>query len=165
MSALILIITGSCDSVNDDRIPRLAVNIVLSDAGMWNTYGVAGFGSSRRFILSGAIREPSGFPYNTRSATGYGGVLLVSGMDAFTNETGVALAYDLACPVECKPDIRVHVDPERYEAVCDVCGSHYDVTMGAGAPLSGPAAAGDRKYALRRYQCLPTQTGGYVITN
>jgi len=39
------------------------------------------------------------------------------------------------------------------------------VTMGGGAPLSGPAASGDHKYGLRRYRCLPSGNGGYVITN
>lgn len=155
----------SCNSVNDDRIPAVAVNIVLADVGTWNTYGVSGYGSSRRFILSADRREPSGFPYTQMSATGFGGVLLISGMDPYTTTTDYPLAYDLACPVEMKADVRIYVEGELYEAVCPECGSHYDVTMGGGAPLSGPAASGDHKYGLRRYRCLPSGNGGYVITN
>lgn len=64
-----------------------------------------------------------------------------------------------------KADVRIYVEGELYEAVCPECGSHYDVTMGGGAPLSGPAASGDHKYGLRRYRCLPSGNGGYVITN
>lgn len=165
--ALPLAVTAlaGCHSVDDDRIPMHAVSINLADAGRWNTYGVAGFGTSRRFIMSSGLREPQGFPYSTQSATGYGGVLLINGMDPFTATTDTPLAYDLACPVEVKPDVRVEIKGELYEAVCPVCGSHYDVTMGGGSPLSGPAATGKYKYGLRRYRCLPSGNGGYIITN
>lgn len=163
--SLVLLIMPGCDTVDDERIPNLAVSINIDDAALWNTYGVAGFGMSRRFILSQGTRLPSGFPYNTQSATGFGGVLLINGMDPFTNATDVLLAYDLACPVECKSDVRVEIEGDIYEAVCPVCGSRYDVTMQGGAPTAGPAATGKHKYGLRRYQCLPTQFGGYYITN
>lgn len=159
-----IFLTG-CHTVDDDRIPTYAVNINISDIGSWNTYGVSGFGSSRRFILSSSLREPSGFPYSQQSATGYGGVLLINGMDPFTATTDTPLAYDLSCPVEVKPEVRVEIEGDLYEAVCPVCGSHYDVTMGGGSPLSGPAATGKYKYGLRRYKCLPTTNGGYIITN
>lgn len=164
MAAGMLMMTG-CESVDDDRIPNMPVNIVLSDAGTWNTYGVSGFGSSRRFILAQSQREPSGFPYSQTSATGFGGVLLISGMDPYTTTTDVPLAYDLACPVEMKASVRVEVEGELYNAVCPVCGSKYDVTMGGGAPLSGPAATGEHKYGLCRYTCYPSGSGGYIITN
>lgn len=164
--AILASITAGCHSVDDDRIPSLPVNISLADQGTWNTYGVAGFGSSRNFILSGNEgREPLGFPYTQTSATGFGGVLLISGMDPYTMTADMPLAYDLACPVEMKRTVRVYVEGDMYEAVCPECGSHYDVTMGGGTPLSGPAAAGDTKHGLRRYRCLPTANGGYIITN
>lgn len=162
---LVAVMAVGCHSVDDDRIPAYAVSINLGDAAFWNTYGVSGFGSNRRFILSPSLREPRGFPYSQQSATGYGGVLLISGMDPFTNQTDVPLAYDLACPVEVKADVRVQIEGELFEAVCPVCGSHYDVTMSGGSPVSGPAATGKYKYGLRRYRCLPTGNGGYVITN
>lgn len=155
----------SCDTVDDDRIPNMAVNVNIGDTGLWNTYGVAGFGSHRNFIFKGNLREPAGFTYNSQSATGFGGILLIDGMDPFTNDTDVPLAYDLACPVECRQDVRVEIEGDLYEAVCPVCHSHYDVTMAGGAPKSGPAATGEHKYGLRRYQCLPTGMGGYIITN
>ncbi|MBD5226791.1 MAG: hypothetical protein HDS67_01865 [Bacteroidales bacterium] len=161
---LTTVLLCGCDSVDDSVIPSMPVAINLGDAGMWNTYGVAGFGQSRRFINYKSTLEPAGFPFTGRTYTGYGGVLLISGIDAFTNEPG-ALAYDLSCPIERSQTVRVAVDPESLEAVCPVCLSHYDVTMRGGAPLSGPAAAGKRKYGLRRYTCLKTTTGGYMITN
>ncbi|MDE5883242.1 MAG: hypothetical protein K2J78_13375 [Muribaculaceae bacterium] len=162
ITLIALSFTG-CDSVDDDRIPNLAVSVNIGDSGLWNTYGVAGFGASRNFILTSNLRQPSGFPYSTQSATGFGGILLINGMDPFTTTTDVPLAYDLACPVECKPDVRVQIEGDLYEAVCPVCHSHYDVTMSGGSPISGPAAK--QKFGLRRYQCLPTTLGGYIITN
>lgn len=156
---------ASCQRVESDRVPSMAVNISLADAGIWNTYGVAGFGSSRNFILSSSGRQPVGFPYHQGNATGFGGVMLIIGMDPYDMTADTPLAYDLACPVEMKADVRVAVDPQNFDAVCSVCGSHYDVTMGGGAPLSGPAAAGNARFGLRRYRCIPTDSGGYVITN
>lgn len=160
-----ILIMASCNEVDDKRIPALAVNINLTDIGMWNTYGVSGFGISNNFILTGNMRVPAGFPYSVQSATGFGGVMLIGGMDPFTNDTNIPLAYDLSCPVECKADIRVVIDSETLEAVCPVCGSHYDVTMAGGSPVSGPAITGKYKYGLRRYNCLASPSGGYLITN
>ncbi len=156
---------AGCDPVDDTVIPSMPVGINLSDPGMWNTYGVSGVGMNRRFIRFETTLEPAGFPFTTTTYTGYGGVLLIGGMDPFTTEVGVPLAYDLSCPVERSQTIRVAVDPESLEAVCPVCHSHYDVTMRGGAPLSGPAATGKRKYGLRRYRCLAQPMGGYIITN
>lgn len=161
-----LLILCSCQSVDNERIPNMAVNISLADAGVWNTYGVSGFGSSRNFIYnpSGAS-QPLGFPYKYGSATGFGGVLLIEGIDVFNPTMAAPLAYDLACPVERKADIRVHIDNDTYVAVCNQCHSTYDVTMGYGAPLSGEALTGKYKYALKQYKVVPTANGGYYIAN
>lgn len=157
-----VIIFGGCHKVDDDRIPAMPVNINLSDSGLWNTYGVAGFGLYRYFVPR--LNWPSGFRYTVGTAAGYGGVLLIMGMDPYTGDTNAPLAYDLACPVECDPQVIVAIDSETFEAICPKCGSHYDVTMRGGAPLSGPAAESKHAYGLTRYQCLPTTLGGYVIT-
>lgn len=157
-----VILSTSCNTIDDERIPALAVNIQLNNIGMWNTYGVAGFGQYRYFIREN--REPSNFPYSQTTYTGFGGVLLIGGMDPFTSETNVPLAYDLACPVECKQNVRVFVDEETLEAVCPQCGSHYNVVTGGGAPLSGAALTGSVKYRLQPYQCIGSPNGGYTIT-
>lgn len=162
LSGLIVTALGSCHKVDDDRIPAMPVSINLSDPGLWNTYGVAGFGLYRYFVPS--LRQPAGFSYTTSTATGYGGVLLIMGMNPFTADTNVPLAYDLACPVECDPSVRVAIDNTSFEAICPKCGSHYDVTMQGGSPVSGPASEGKYKYGLTRYQCMPTTLGGYMIT-
>lgn len=160
-TSAVLLLSG-CHSVDDERIPAMPVSINLSDAGLWNTYGVSGFGLFRYFIPQ--LNEPAGYRYTANTATGFGGVLLIGGMDPFTTETNVPLAYDMACPVECDPNVRVAVDATSFEAICGKCGSHYDVTMQGGAPLSGPATEGKYKYGLTRYQCLRSVGGGYMIT-
>ncbi|MDE6717645.1 MAG: hypothetical protein K2J70_05555 [Muribaculaceae bacterium] len=152
-------VLAGCTTNDDERIPNMAVSINLSNAGLWNRYGVSGFGIPQYFIK--ALKRPAGFAYLDRTMTGYGGVLLIGGFDYTINEV-CPLAYDLSCPVERKADIRVRIDGDNFEAVCPDCGSKYDVTMGAGAPISGEAAS--HHYSLRRYKCIPTDQG-YLITN
>lgn len=154
-------LTG-CHTVDDDRIPAMPVSINLSDIGLWNRYGVSGFGVYRYFIPQ--LHEPSGFSYTVATSTGFGGVLLIGGMDPYTTDTNTPLAYDLACPLEREPNVRVAIDSNTFEAVCPKCGSHYDVTMGGGAPTAGPALEGKHKYGMTRYQCLASSAGGYMIT-
>lgn len=145
----------SCKRVDDDRIPPVGVNIVFTTEGVWNTYGVSAAHEYRRFIRTATMKVPADFPYTVSSATGYGGVLLVG--DVFGNP----VAYDLACPVEVKPDIRVEVDIDAADAYCKICGSTYDIFMGNGNPTSGPAA--DKGYGLTRYKVY--QGNGNTLNN
>lgn len=164
MAAITLaIICSGCHEIDDERIPRLPVSINLADHGLWNAYGVAGTGIHREFIKS--EHKPAGFAYVAQSATGFGGVLLIGGIDPFTAEPNMPLAYDLACPVERTASIRVYIDQNNLDAVCPDCGSHYNVISGGGSPLSGPALERKHKYGLRRYQCLAGKLGGYYITD
>lgn len=156
----------ACQSIDDERIPNMPVNISLSDPGVWNTYGVSGFGSHRNFIYnSKGASQPAGFAYKSTSATGFGGVLLIEGVDPLLAVTAAPLAYDLACPVERNPQIRVEVENETYMAVCPECRSIYDVTVAHGAPISGEAATGKYKYGLKSYRVLASGYGGYIISN
>ena len=132
---------------------------------MWNTYGVSGVGISRDFINFQGERTPDGFPYTANTHVGFGGVLLIGGVDPFTSAPNVPLAYDLSCPVERSQTVRVRVDAATMEAVCPKCGSRYDVVIAGGSPVAGPALTGEYKYGLRRYVCDPGQGGGYVIHN
>lgn len=156
---------SACNQVDDDRIPSLPVYINLSGAGMWNTYGVWGVGISRNFINFQGVVSPTGFPFTANTYLGFGGVLLIGGVDPFTSDPNVPLAYDLSCPVERSQTVRVNIDSDNLEAVCPVCGSRYDVVMAGGSPVGGPALTGKYKYALRRYVCDPGQGGGYIIHN
>lgn len=161
-----ILMMAACNSVDNNRIPNMPVNIYLGDPGLWNTYGVSGFGSHRNFIYNpGGTSQPAGFMYKLGSATGFGGVLLIEGVDPLSAVTSAPLAYDLACPVERQPDIRVYVENETYMAVCPECNSVYDVTMANGSPISGVATTGKYKYALKSYRVVPGGNGGYLIIN
>lgn len=72
---------------------------------------------------------------------GYGGILVVTGLDANYH------AFDLACPVECRRDIKVSVD--GMYAVCPKCGEQYEIFYGIGNPTKGISHE-----ALRRYTCV-----------
>lgn len=146
-------ILSACHHLDDDRIPPYPVNIAFHSVADWNFYGVGGAMDYKYFILQD--RVPSGFPYIASSATGFGGVLLVCDVN------GAPAAYDLACPVECRNNVRVRIDDESLTAVCPVCHSTYDVFTLGGHPLSGTAA--ERGYGLRRYVVSPGYASDYMI--
>lgn len=153
MAAALLIGAAACGEVNDERIPAVSVNVELSNPGYWDIYGVHGLGQSRIFIKNERI--PADFPFTAMTFTGFGGILLV------TDLSNSPLAYDLACPVEVSPTVRVRFNPDNLEARCPECGSVYNVCEYQGSAVSGVAY--DRKYGLRRYRVLPAVTGGYNI--
>ena len=152
--ALLLLVTASaCDHIDNKAVPNFGVRIDLTSYALWNTYGVTGVGDFR--IFNRDKRLPANFPYNVNTYTGYGGVLLMMGLDA-------PMAYDLSCPVEIKQDIVLSINADNYEAICPRCGSHFDPLMSAGAPVSGVAI--QNKVGMRQYRVLPNN-GGYIITN
>jgi nitrite reductase/ring-hydroxylating ferredoxin subunit len=71
---------------------------------------------------------------------GYGGILV------YTDLNGEYCAFDLSCPYEAKPTIRVEPNTTG-QAVCEGCGSVFDLTSGIGNPISGKA-----KEVLKRYK-------------
>ena len=153
MTALLALALGSCDHIDNKAIPRFTVRIDLGGYAMWGTYGVNGMGDYRIFNREKGI--PANFPYNVNTYTGYGGVLLMMGIDA-------PMAYDLSCPVEASPQIILSIDSENYEAVCSRCGSHFNPLTGDGGPVSGVAV--NNKVGMRIYRVMPSN-GGYFISN
>ena len=154
LAALLLLVTASaCEHIDNKAIPRFTVRIDLGNVALWNTYGVSGMGDYRIFNREKNI--PSNFPYNVNTYTGYGGVLLMMGMDA-------PMAYDLACPVEASLSIILSINPDNFEAVCPRCGSRFNPLTGAGGPLSGVAI--NTKVGMRQYRVVPSGYG-YVISN
>ena len=153
--------TSCNDTLNSKRVPYSQVYIPFTTAGEWTVWGVNGALQSRRFIRVDGV--PSGYTYTVQTYTGYGGVLLVC--DAY----GSLMAFDLCCPVECQPKVRIAVDSETNYAKCAKCGSTYDVFdltgSGGGTPVSGPAAESD--YGLRRYAVTFANSDGRyaLITN
>ncbi len=101
---------------------------------------------------------------NFIQATGYGGVIVYAAPTTnINNLTGVDYyAYDMACPYEADPDVRVY--PEGYpdnknsiHAVCQECGSRFDLSS------LGMAASEDNlsKENLKRHEAVRV---GNVLT-
>lgn len=144
-----LTISG-CHSVDDERIPYAPVHLSFATIADWNQWVVKqqDAANSARFIYVPSIGNimPAGYPYKAADATGYGGLLLVT--DALGNE----VAYDLACPVEARPEVRLYVPEGEFYAQCPKCGSTFDLITNHGNPRSGPAA--DKGYGLQRYSIV-----------
>ena len=149
----LLLMASSCDHIDNKTLPRFTVRIDLGNIALWSTYGVNGMGDYRIFDRERGI--PANFPFNVNTYTGYGGVLLMMGMEA-------PMAYDLACPVEASQNVILSINPENFEAVCPRCGSRFNPLTGAGGPLSGVAI--NSKVGMRQYRVVPSGYG-YVISN
>ena len=148
----------SCESINDERIPPVSVHLKLDNQGLWDTYGVHGYGDYRYFIRE--EKKPSNFTYTDVTTTGFGGILLICGYS--NGNYNSPLAYDLACPVEAKYNVRLQIDKSTFEAYCSKCGSRYDVCEGNGRPTSGEAAS--RNFGMKQYHVYPAQLGGYIVS-
>lgn len=144
-----------CHHIDDDRIPPAAVYVAFNTVGEWNIYGVSGAGSYNCFIKS--ERLPKGYPYSALSYTGFGGVLLVGDIH------GNPVAYDMACPVECRADVRIRVLDDELKAECPVCHSIYEIATNHGQPISGPAF--DKHYGLQKYYVGPGMSGQYMLVS
>jgi nitrite reductase/ring-hydroxylating ferredoxin subunit len=83
---------------------------------------------------------------------GYGGILVYSGFD------GNYYAFDLSCPYEAKQNILV-VPNGIGQAICQGCGSVFDISYGIGNPISGKA-----KQALKRYKTSLSGDVLYVLS-
>lgn len=149
----LLALCCSCDTIDNKTVPSFTVRIDLGSFALWNTYGVTGMGDYR--IFNREKKLPVDFPYNVNCYTGFGGVLLIMGMEQ-------PLAYDMACPVEVSPSIILSINADNFEAVCPKCGSHYNPLTGDGGPVSGVAI--NNKVGMRKYRVIPN-AGGYLISN
>ncbi len=149
---LLLTALAACESVDSQRIPALSVNIDLSNAGLWQVYGVSGYGQCRIFDRNKHL--PADFTFTERTYTGFGGVLLVYGING-------PVAYDRACPVEVDKNVPLYFDSETLEAFCSKCGSRFNVCEADGVPIQGTAL--ENRYGLQRLSVVPAN-GGYIIT-
>lgn len=146
------VLLPSCHHVDNRRLPGAFANIMFWTQADWVTYGVSGAAQYR--IFNKAKRMPSGFNYLASSMTGLGGVLLCS------TYTGEPVAYDLACPNECRGDITVFINEDN-QAECPRCHSLYDVFGQYGAPVGGPAA--HEGYGMEVYSVTPGPQGEYMV--
>lgn len=146
--AMVAIMLSGCHHIDNKRLPMAYVNITFYTPGEWVLYGVSGAAQFKYFIIQDKV--PAGFPYTAMSATGFGGVLLC------TTYAGVPVAYDLACPVECRANVRVYINDE-FEAECPMCHSRYDVFEKYGYPIGGKAA--EEGFGMEIYNVSPGPNG------
>lgn len=146
---------SACDEIDFDRVPPTNVRVSFDTQPEWNLYGTPGALDHKTFILDGNYREPTDFPWTALTYTGYGGVLLVGDI------SGAPYAYDLACPVELKRDVRLKIDEEANEAYCPKCGSRFAVYTNYGSPISGEAKK--LKRGLRRFNVGPGMNGEFMV--
>ena len=153
LALMLLALCASCDTIDSKTIPNFTVRIDLGNFALWNTYGVNGMGDYR--IFSREKNLPANFPYNVNTYTGFGGILLMMGLEE-------PMAYDLACPVEISQKITLSINADNFEAVCPRCGSRYNPLTGDGGPVAGVAI--NNKVGMRKYRVTPSN-GGYYISN
>lgn len=137
-----LIITGvsaGCDNTSESSIPDAPVNLQLNMlVAPYNT-----FNTPNSYIIYDKRK-------NEIDRIGYGGILL------YIDYEGKYCAFDLTCPYEVSPNVRVSPNDEG-KAVCDKCGSVFELLYGIGAPVSGPA-----KEPLKRYRVVLSNNWLYV---
>ena len=151
LGAVMMMAVSACEKVETNRIPPLPVYLNFGNQGLWNTYGVSGYGDYAFFSKTDNI--PVNYSYKANDYTGFGGVLLIEGING-------PVAYDRACPVEAKKNVVLKINA-KYEAECPQCGSRFNVCDAAGAPIAGPAL--DNRYGLEPINVIPSG-GGYIIS-
>lgn len=95
-------------------------------------------------------------PRNVSERIGYGGILVFHGLDSGYDRF---FAYDLACPNEAAPNVRVVVENTLF-ARCPKCKSKYEIYAGFGNPVEGPS-----KYPLKRYTGISGNGNTFTIYN
>ncbi len=87
-------------------------------------------------------------PEKTYEHVGFGGILVFYGLD------GNYYAYDMACPLEIKRNVKVRLRENGIHAICDECGSVFNIAYGSGAPIEGEAREGLKIYSVRVSQTV-----------
>ena len=140
---LVLAVFFGCENKYKSPVPDVPVEISLNMLTYNPTFGSV-LNDTMIFV------RPRTYPPFT---IGYAGVLVVVGYDE--NLSNRFFSYDLCCPYEADPNVRVYTGmhllyPEKYKegyAVCPKCGSEFYITDGWGRVSKGPS-----KHPLKRYQ-------------
>ena len=123
-----IVLLNSCIENVTSPIPdypvNLQLNLMTEYTAFRNSYGEV-------LIFDKRIKETD--------RIGFGGILVC------TNYEGKYMAFDLACPYEAKQDVRVTT--EGLEAVCETCGSKFNIYTDEFAyPVEGSSKQGLKKY-------------------
>jgi nitrite reductase/ring-hydroxylating ferredoxin subunit len=140
---LLLIITlSSCNDTVVSSIPDYPVYLALNLTTTYPTF--------RNSINQYLIFKKATY---VTDMVGYGGILV------YTDLMGEYCAFDLSCPYEAVRTTRV-VPNDVGHAVCEGCGSVFNISDGIGEPLSGLA-----KQTLKRYKATLSGDVLYITAN
>ncbi len=128
-SLLIASLSGCYDNYISS-VPNLAVRLQLNLTSTYPTFK----NSVNQYLIFNK-------PLNETDRIGFGGVLVYTGFD------GNYYAFDLACPHEA-PEQNLKVVPnDEGKAVCETCGTIYNISYGIGDAIEEPS-----KEPLKRYK-------------
>jgi nitrite reductase/ring-hydroxylating ferredoxin subunit len=127
-----------CDDTYRSSIPDFPVQLNLDLATTYPTFRNS---YNKYIVFEKKIR--------VTDYIGYGGILVYSGFD------GGYYAFDMSCPYEVKPTIKVRPN-DKGQAICDSCKTVFDISYGIGNPVPNPLTgkAASAKEALRRYKAV-----------
>ena len=141
--------TFSCDKSVFNPIPNATVLLYLhldTDA----------YDMGLRAVNSAKTYPNPNHAFNSIERTGYGGILVFHGQE---NGAEAFFAYDMACPNEASPTVKVVVENTLF-ARCPKCKSKYEIWSGIGNPVEGPS-----KYSLKRYTNVSINGNTVTIYN
>ena len=137
--AITYLFLAGCDDTYISSIPDYPVYLELN---LVTTYP----------IFRNSINKSMIFlkPITAIERIGYGGVIVYSGFD------GAYYAFDMSCPYEHLSTVRVYPN-ELGQAVCERCGTVYDIGYGVGNPSKRirpnlPDTTALAKEVLKRYR-------------
>ncbi|MEI6754555.1 MAG: TFIIB-type zinc ribbon-containing protein [Paludibacter sp.] len=137
----------SCDDTYISSIPDYPVYLELN---LVTTYPIFrnSYNRSLTFLT----------PVTAVERIGYGGILVYTGFD------GAYYAFDMSCPYEHLSTVRVYPN-ELGQAVCEKCGTVYDIGYGVGNPTKRirpnlPDTTALAKEVLKQYK---TTYSGYYL--
>lgn len=131
LSMLMLAFAG-CKNQTTTSIPSTKVNLefnILRDEPQLNAMG-----GVATFIK----------PKYDNQYLGYGGVVVFHSFD----EANPFVAFDLACPNEVDPQVRLNVDSIVGKAICTKCGAEFDIAYGRGYPTTDKCKNPMRQYSI-----------------
>lgn len=130
---LFLFVLVGCERDEQRRIPDAPVYLELDLTGRYSTF---------RNPYDTVVYDHN-TPKTVKDYIGFGGILVNVGYD------GKYYAYDLACPYEVDPSIRVYPDENGMKVICRSCGSEFEIWNGTGMVSKTPS-----KWNLKRYQAI-----------
>lgn len=114
---------AACNNTDSPTVPSRPVNIRLNLTANYNT-----FSAPLEYLTFEKKNENLGV-----YSIGYGGILVNVTMESAYR------AFDMSCPYEKDKDIKVRPESGGAFAVCEKCGSKFDLAYGYGYVEKGPA--------------------------